>query len=360
MSITINGSGPQLTLRRRIFSLPTLVSFAIAIVFIYFLAIRFDLDWDKTWQNVKSMDPLLYVVALGLYYLSFVSRGVRWRILVQNAGFDDVRDGKLPSIPVFAQLIVMGWFVNSVTYLRMGDAYRAYALSDRSGAGFSWGLGTILAERVVDMVTVLVLIVVGVTWYSATRDTGGVLFIAAVAFVMAAVLTVMLLLMRGYGARLARFLPNRFEPAYHRFQKGTLGSLGQLRLVFLLGLVSWLLEVGRLYFVVQALGMDVPVALVLIVALGHAILSTVPTPGGIGAVEPGVTGLLVLWLERSDAVSVALVDRSITYLSIIVFGGLAFLAWQLTRRRRPTADTEAETPVTDQTSEDSAPRETSH
>ncbi len=348
-------------MRRRVLSLPTLVSFLIAIAFIYFLATRFDLDWDKTWQNVRSMDPLLYLVGFALYYLSFVFRGIRWRILAQNAGFDDVPGRELPSIPVFSQMIVIGWFVNAVAYLRLGDAYRAYALSDRSGVGFSWSLGTILAERVVDMVTVLVLIVIGVTWYSATRDTSGVLFIAGAAFVMAAVLAVFLLLMRGYGARLARFLPDRFESAYHGFQKGTLGSLGQLRLVFLLGLIGWLLEVGRLYFVVQALGMEIPVALVLIVAFGHAILSTVPTPGGIGAVEPGVTGLLVLGLERSDAVSVALVDRSITYLSVIILGGLAFLAWQISKSRRATAEgsLEAETPVVDQDANNTPPSETS-
>ena len=46
-----------------------------------------------------------------------------------------------------------------------------------------------------------------------------------------------------------------------------------------------------------------------------------------------MTGLLVLGMARHDAVSVALVDRSITYLSIIMIGGLVFLAWNLTRSR---------------------------
>jgi uncharacterized membrane protein YbhN (UPF0104 family) len=39
-------------------------------------------------------------------------------------------------------------------------------------------------------------------------------------------------------------------------------------------------------------------------------------------------------LDRSDAASIVLVDRSITYLSIIVFGGLIFLVWNLTKTRR--------------------------
>ena len=216
----------------------------------------------------------------------------------------------------------------------MGDAYRAYALSDEARTGFSWSLGTIFGERVMDMIAVFVLIVVGALAFSLTADFSGTVYVVGAAFVMALALIGVLVVMRGYGPRLARFLPDRLERAYRRFHDGALGSFGELRLPFLLSFIGWILEVGRLYFVVQALGFDVSLSLILIAALGHALLSTVPTPGGVGAVEPGVTGLLVLGMARHDAVSVALVDRSITYLSIIVIGGLVFLAWNLTRSRR--------------------------
>ena len=53
-----------------------------------------------------------------------------------------------------------------------------------------------------------------------------------------------------------------------------------------------------------------------------------------GAVEPGVTGLLLLELSRPDAVAVAITDRSITYLSIVFIGGLLFLVRQLMRIRK--------------------------
>ena len=321
------------SLRRRILSWPAALLFAVVIAFIYFLATRFDLDRDLIWENVRAMNPWLYVLALALYYLSFVFRGLRWRILAHNASVDDSPHIRLPSVPRYSQLIIIGWFVNSVTWLRMGDAYRAYAFSKESGGDFSWSLGTVLAERVMDMATVLALILVAAISYSATSSSGGSGYIVAAAFAMATGLVVVLALMKRYGARVARFLPVRFEEAYHRFQEGALGSFRQIPVPFLLGLIGWLLEAARLYFVVQALDLTISLPLVLVVALGHAILSTVPTPGGVGAVEPGVTGLLVLGLERNDAVSVALVDRSITYLSVILFGFVAFLMWQITQSR---------------------------
>ena len=90
-------------------------------------------------------------------------------------------------------------------------------------------------------------------------------------------------------------------------------------------MVAWLFEVARIQLVVEAMDLSVSLPLVVLAALGHAILSTVPSPGGVGAVEAGLVGLLVLDLPRADAVSVALIDRTITYLSVVAFGGLALL-----------------------------------
>ena len=325
-------------LRRRLLSVPTLLSLAIAAGFIVLLASQADLDWGRTWANVRGIDLRLYIVGLALYYLSFAFRGLRWRILAKNAVINSTPGSELPSTLKFSQLIVIGWFVNSIGWLRVGDAYRAYGLSNIAGGNFSSSLGTVLAERVTDMVTVLGLLAVAVVWYSATRESAGVYYIALIALAMAAALAGLMVVMKGYGHRIARLLPGRFEEAYGRFQQGVLGSLQQLPTVFALGVAGWLLESGRLYFVVKALSLEIDLPLVLIVALGGAILSTVPTPGGIGAVEPGLTSLLILGLERSDAASVVLIDRSITYVSVLIIGGLVFLLWQLSLARRPKRD----------------------
>ena len=299
-----------------------------------FLVLRFDLDWDLTWQSIRSIDPWLYALAVVAYYLSFVFRGARWRILARNAESSRPEVAKLPSTFNTSILIVIGWFVNSVTWLRLGDAYRAYAFAEDSGASFSWSLGTLLAERLLDMITVAALIVVSVLLLTLTSDLAISRYIVAAALLMALVIGLAVIWMRIYGARLARLLPQRLEEAYHRFHQGTLGSLDHLPTVLSLGLIGWLLEMARLYLVVQALDIDVGLALIPVVALGHAILSTVPTPGGVGAVEPGVTGLLLLELSRPDAVAVTITDRSITYLSVVLIGGLLFLVRQIIRVRR--------------------------
>ncbi|MCI0440011.1 MAG: flippase-like domain-containing protein [Chloroflexi bacterium] len=329
-----NGHAQAVSLRKRVFSLPTLLSFGIAAAFIFFLSTRFDLDWSATWDNIRAMNPWLYVLGLLMYYASFVFRGMRWRILARNAGIDREPGARLPSVGQSSQLILIGWFVNSITWLRLGDAYRAYAFAEESRGKFSTSLGTVLAERVVDMIIIFALLLVSVIFLTTRRDSAASDYIVLAGFLMVLALVALLLAMRFGGARFARFLPGRFQGAYSRFQDGTLGSFKQLPLVFMLGAIGWSLEIARLYFVVEALGIDVGFWLVPVVALGHAILSTVPTPGGLGAVEPGITGLLTLSLARHNAVSIALVDRSITYVSVIVIGGIVFLLRQVAIARR--------------------------
>ncbi len=322
------------SLKRRFFSIPTLISFGVAAALILFLATRFDLDWSATWDNVRMMDPWLYLLAVVLYYLSFAFRGLRWRMLGKNAAAQESHVADLPTVTTCARLIVIGWFVNSITWLRLGDAYRAYAFAEESRGKFSWSLGTVLAERVIDMATVFVLLLAGAIFLSTSTNQIASRYVVIAGFLMAFALVVVILLMKTYGARLARLLPGRLEAAYHLFHQGTLGSFKQLPALVALGIVGWLLEMARLYFVVQALGLEISIPLVMVVALGHAMLSTVPTPGGLGAVEPGMTGLLALSMARHDAVSITLVDRTITYVSVILIGGLFFLLRQIAHARK--------------------------
>ena len=321
---------------------PTLISFGVAAAVVFLLAVRFDVDWAATWDNVRAINPWLYAVAIISYYLSFGFRGLRWRILAQNAASDATPGPDLPAWPRFAQLIVVGWFVNAIAWLRLGDAYRSYALASDSRRSFPWSLGTVLAERVMDMAIIFALMVVGAIFLSTASDSSASTYILVAASAMALALVALIVAMKLSGEGVVRILPGRFQDIYARFRQGTLGSFKQMPLLITLGLMGWVMEMARVYFVVEALGLDVGLALVVVVALGHAILSAVPTPGGVGVVEPGLTGLLLLGLGRVDAVSVTVVDRSITYLSVVVVGFVAFLAgqvWQARRNRRLSPST---------------------
>jgi uncharacterized membrane protein YbhN (UPF0104 family) len=314
----------RFSLGRRSLAIPTVISFTLAVAFIVFMLTRFDIDLSTTWGHIKGSQPGFLVLAFFLYYLSFPLRGYRWLILLGNVG--TFRDGaKKPSLPNASSMILLSCFVNSVAWFRLGDAYRAYLVTGQSRASFARTVGTVAAERVMDVGVVFALLLVASIGLlrDETSDTAKSVILGASA--LAALGAIILLAMRIFGMRLARFLPPSLRHVYGRFQEGTLGSFRRLPLLLLLSAAIWLLEAARLYFVVEGLGFELSLSLILFAALAHSLLTTIPlTPGGLGFVEGGLTGLLVLSLTVDQAVGVTLLDRSITYLSIVVIGGLAF------------------------------------
>ena len=322
----------DISIKKKVLSFPTLMSFLIGGVLIYFLSSRFNLDWSQMFSHIKEMNIFSYVCALFLYYVSFVFRGVRWRVLGLNASRKLVENSELsfrtPPIYECSLLILNGWFVNSIAWLRMGDAYRAYAFGSRTRAGFSWSLGTIFAERVLDMSTVFVLLLIGGGLLTASIDDTMSRILILSAFAMSAVLLLVVLVIFYAGNWLITFLPEKLSRYVVNFKEGTVGSFDRLPVLIMLGALGWGIEILRLWLVINSLGIETELALIMIAALGASVFSTVPTPGGVGVVEPGMTALLSIGMNGSEAAAVALCDRGITYLSVLVVGLLAFLGWQ--------------------------------
>ena len=298
-----------------------------------FLFTKFSIDLGATWETIRQSNPLLYIAAFLVHYTTFPFRGARWRMLLRNAGVAEV--APLPSVVTASRLVLMGWFASAITWFRLGDAYRAYAYCEESGAPLSRAIGTVVAERVMDVMLVFVLLLAGFLLLyidPKLRPSETFLFIA-LGLAVASVL--FLLAMRLFRRGIFRHLPERVGRVYHDFHEGTMRSFRTLPLVLLVGLLGWLSEVGRLYLVVWATGLDVGFGLILFVTVANALLSAVPlTPGGLGIVEPGIVGLLAWALPRSDAISVALLDRSISYVSIVLLGAVAFVYHRRVAARR--------------------------
>jgi uncharacterized protein (TIRG00374 family) len=102
--------------------------------------------------------------------------------------------------------------------------------------------------------------------------------------------------------------------------------------VALLTVLAWSAEAGRLYFVMQSLDLGIGPLAALFTVAAVSLSLIVPTPGGLGGVEAAfVLVLPVFGVAKNDALLVAILDRLISYYSLILFGLPAFL---LTKRGR--------------------------
>ncbi len=323
-------TGP-VSIKRRALILPTLVSLGLAGAFLYFLATRFDVNLNATWTQISAGNPWYLVLALVVHYTTFFFRGARWRLLLRNT---QTQDTATPGVFYCSQLVLLGWFANSVAWFRLGDAYRAYLYREERAASFSRTIGTILAERVLDAILVALLLLVSILLLFG-GTAGAAWYVVGIALVLAVLLVVALGVLKLARERALRLLPGWLGERYLRIQEGALGGFRQILPVTVLGLLAWLSEIARLYLVAQALGFDLGLPLITFIVLASSLLTLAPTPGGFGAVESGVAGLLLRLstLSVPAAAALVVVDRAISFISIIIVGAGLFLARQIFTRK---------------------------
>jgi len=328
-------------LEKRFFNLQTLISFLFAFAIIYFLVTKIDIDVGQTLARIRQANIWLYLAGFVVYYLSFPARALRWQVLLRNVGFDGRPENRLPSAPGLMEIIFLSWFANCVVPAKLGDAYRGYLLKQSTGVSFSKTMGTILAERIIDVVALFSLLTLAglKVFHGHIPDALMSLFLFGAALV--GLIIVVLVAMKLLGGHLQRRLPARLQDIYGKLEEGTLLSFRQLPL--LIGYTSfiWLAEGGRFWLVAGSLGLtSVGLSMVIFIALASSLLTTLPvTPAGLGVVESALVAVLLLannlgvirGVDENLAASVAVLDRTISYWSIVVFGLIVYVA---SRRRR--------------------------
>ncbi|TMC30778.1 MAG: flippase-like domain-containing protein [Chloroflexi bacterium] len=314
---------PRSALRERLTDPRTLISFAILAVVLFVVLTHVQLDYGASLRAISQTNPVIYALAIAAFYLSFVVRTVRWELLLRNTG-ESEHFGEL------FHIVILAWFANCVLPAKMGDFYRAYLLRQQTDVSGSKGLGTIFSERALDFLVLMSLLVVSglISFRASVPERFLPAFVVGLA--IAGGLIGGLLVIRYSEGRLSRYLPERLRERATRFKHGLLSAFAG-RLPFLLGLtvLVWLAESTRLYLVVQALPLHLSLSLaqIVFIALVASLLTTIPAlPGGLVLVEGGIIAVLVFFgLTASQAFTVAILDRLISYWSLIAVGLVVFL-----------------------------------
>ncbi len=312
--------------------LKTLVGFGISGAILLFFILTVKIDFGATFSQILSADWRFFGLAFGIYYLAFLIRTVRWQMLLNNAGFNQEEKVKLPELWGLFEIIFLSWFVNCLVPAKLGDAYRGYLLKKNANASFSRTLGTIFGERIADVLVLVGLLCLGglVAFNNVESKMSSIYLVFVFGLVLVAIIVAGLITLRFYNHQIARLIPSRFQPVFQRFQEGTIKAFHrdtQLKL-YALTMLIWFCEGARLYFVIQSLHVSgLGISVVIFIALASSLLTTLPfTPAGLGAVEGTVVVVLTTFaIDKNLASSVAILDRVISYWSIILLGALLYL-----------------------------------
>jgi len=320
------GHTDERAVRRQLFGWRELISTLIPLALIAYFARN--VDWSDAFATLRRADPLYVIAALGVYYLSFPVRAVRWARLLREGGADiQGRD--------LLRILLLGWFVNCLVPAKLGDLYRSYLVKRRFGISLSRTVGVVVAERLLDLFVVFVLLVVGgyVAFGRTIAPDLNILYATGAG--LGLLMVVGLVAIYAVAPRVARFFPHEIQRISHLFREGVLHSFRALPIAGPMTLLVWFFEAGRLLLVLGALGLYLPPSQIVFVAVASSLLTTVPlTPAGFGFVEIAMVYVLTegFGLAQNDAVAVAVLDRAVSVFSVIVVGGVLYVRSQRSER----------------------------
>ncbi|HYI26035.1 MAG TPA: lysylphosphatidylglycerol synthase transmembrane domain-containing protein [Thermomicrobiales bacterium] len=340
-------SRPPDSLGRRVLQPRTLLSFVIAAFIVYFVFRRLD-DPAEVWRQLREADVTLVLAALGVFYFTFVIRAFRWLQMLRQAGVNEANGYQLPGVPGTMAILLLSWFANCVVPARLGDAYRSFLLKDRTGASFGLVLGTILAERLIDLVVLVLLVLSAGAVVFGTHAPGR----AEQAFVFGMVVVVLgvvgAVLLYRFRDHLEERLPDQFSGHFVRLNRGIFDILRRPTPFAFESLAIWMCDGLRLYLVAWSLGVRLSLPEALVVSLLSALVTVIPiTPAGVGVVEGFMIWMLPqVGVPPDTAAAIAILDRVITYWSLIVIG-LPLYLWNLRRdiQTAPATDLSKSGPV---------------
>lgn len=289
-------------------------------------------DLAEVAATLNGANPMWLLVALVASWSTFPLRGLRWRMILAASGLNISRRAA-------TEILTLSFWVNCVLPAKMGDVYRGWLLKHNGATSFGNAVGTVIAERLVDLATVALLGAASTFVAFGGKLPPTALALTALALGVAAATTLLLLVARGFAAALVYALPipdaikSGFTNVATSLRAGSGGRV--IRTALPLSIAIWLGESIRLAAVAAALGLfvvnpavgQIGIASALFVALVSAVLTVVPfTPAGIGIVEAGMVGILValFGFTPESAIALALLDRLVGVGSLVIGGGVIF------------------------------------
>lgn len=314
-----------------------LVSVLLA-AFLLYLVFK-NIDWIEFWEKAKTVNIWWVILSVSISLIAFFARAYRWNLLLEPLGYD-LKTGR-------TTLAVMIGYLANLAIPRLGEISRCGVLNRNDKVTMAHGFGSVVAERIVDLLTLFLLIFISliveydritsflVEAYSGLNLPSYVIYIF-IGFSLA-----------GFGflvyvVRKRNSMTGKFAELIKSFVDGLL-SLGKIKNItgfIVSSLIIWIVYYLMAYVIVFAIPETSNLGLgagFLILVTGGIALS-IPVQSGFGTYHGMVAGMLFLYgIDKTSGLFFATLMHTSQIVSIAIFGTVAFILSSLLRRNKTKA-----------------------
>lgn len=256
-------------------------------------------DLGAIGRRLASADPVWLLAAGGISTAGGLLRALRWRLLLAPLGVETRLYSRWAALNI-------GFMVTNVYPGRLGEVVRPYALSRMAPVSVSGALGTVVLERVLDTVALVLLLVVALlspTFPSGATVLGrpisfavtGAIVIAVAALVFLSLViafpSVLLGLARSVGERLPSHLGEGITEHLESFVQGLHLLRQPLALVQALAwsVLLWVWMATSFWAGFRAFGIELDAVAALFTQCAVSVFVAIPAgPGFVGTLQAGV------------------------------------------------------------------------
>jgi uncharacterized protein (TIRG00374 family) len=315
----------------------------VAVSIVALLLVIRGVDLQATANVLRSAD--FRWIGLGAMFAcgDLAFRGLRWQRLVHPIK-------AVSYLPMLGYLLI-GYLMNNVLPARLGELVRSHYLGDREGISRASALGTVVVERVVDLVAVVTiasasLVILSVRGYLASAVLVG----AGVTGLLLVGLAVGIAAHRLPGADRVRTFAERWprlREAGSRLQDG-LAVAGRPRTLveaLACSAVSWTSAILATAAAGQAVGVQLSLGQAALMTSGIALASAIPAgPSNLGTFEFAAVAIgEAIGIPREQALALGLISHVTILVVTSVGGGISLVRiGSQTSAREMIAEAEAE------------------
>lgn len=288
-----------------------------------------DMDLVQLMDTISNVDYGWVAAAMALMVFSVLVRAERWRLILMP--FE-----KIKLHPLFGSTMV-GYFGNGVLPFRLGEVLRAYSVASYTGLTPSASFGTVVLERILDLVGLVVMMAIfASTVQSDILSTNLLLGLAGFTLALFAAI---LWLGKSHSQLHDKVI--HWKMFESKFGQRLLSSLNNVLsgitalkdtnhtgLIIFHTIFLWAQYYLSVWIVVQATGIDLTWSAMGIVLISTTLAITIPSaPGYVGTYHAAAVYVLtiVYSVGLTQAQAFAVIIHAIGFIPLLIIGAAYFV-----------------------------------